>query len=182
MADWDDAPVTKAALGASPGERGPSALQREWAGQMRAEGDFILLIAGCYRRGTSPRAWTALWWNVSSGKGDPDAERARAASDPAAAVERLVAPFAREARVRLMQELYAGARSSEDLAKATGIAGGALHSHLQELADASLVEQTPGGAYSLTTLGCHLLLVMTSLAGVTVADRGTEGLVFGGPA
>jgi hypothetical protein len=179
MPDWDDAPVTKMALWASSQERGPSALEREWSGQVKQEGDFVLLIAGCYLRGATPRSWTALWWNVSEREGDADAQRARAARAPAASVERFVAPFAREARVRVMQGLYAGARSADGLAQATGMGGGALHSHLDELTQASLVEKSADGTYSLTTLGYNLLLTMTSLAGVTVEDRGAGGLVMG---
>jgi DNA-binding HxlR family transcriptional regulator len=179
MPDWDGAPVTKAALWASPQERGPSALEREWATQLGAEGDFILLVAGCSRREGETHSWTALWWNVSEAGADPDLQRGRAASAPAGSVERFVAPFAREGRVRLMQELYAGARSAGELSQATGTASGALHSRLEELTQASLVEKRADGRYALTVLGCNLLLTITGLAGVTVQDRGPGGLVMG---
>jgi len=183
MPRWDNAPVTKAALWDSPGEHGPSALEREWSGQLKHAGDFILLIAGCYRRAecspTNP-SWTALWWNVSEGAEDPSLQRGAAASAAAANVERLLTPFCREVRVRLMQELYSGARSSDDLAGTVGLKGGALFSHLGELVEAGLVEKQSEGVYALTNLGCNLLLILTSLAGVSVKDMGTEGLVIGG--
>jgi len=179
MPDWDKAPVTKAALWTSTEERGPSALEREWAGQLRNEGDFILLIAGCCKRLGSTGTWTALWWNVSAEDGDPDAQRAAALSDSPTAVERFLAPFSRETRVRIMQELWRGARSADDLSEAAGVKGGALHSHLDDLMQAGLVAKEPNGAYSLTGLGCNLLLTITELAGITVEDRGADGLVMG---
>ena len=179
MPDWDNAPVTKAALRASKEEPGPSALEREWAGQLRNEGDFILVVAGCYKRLGSTPSWTALWWNVSQEEGDPDAQRAAAVSDSPTAVERFLAPFSREARVRIMQELWRSARSADELSEAAGIKGGALHSHLDELVQATLVQKEPDGTYSLTSLGCNLLLTLTNLAGATVEDRGADGLVMG---
>jgi len=179
MPDWDDAPITKAALWTRPNDQGPSALEREWSGQLRHAGDFILLIAGCYRRHETPSSWTALWWNVSEGKGDPDSQRAPAVSGAAANVERLLTPLCREIRVRLMQELWSGPRLSDDLAAAVGLTGGALFSQLEELVQAAFVQKGTDGIYSLTNLGCNLLLVVTSLAGVTVEDRGTDGLVVG---
>lgn len=179
MPDWSGAPITQAALWPSPSERGPSALEREWATQLKHEGDFILLVSGCYRRREDCSSWSALWWNVSEPGKDPDACRAAAASDAAANVERLLAPLCREVRVRMLQELYQGPRSADELAAAVGLSGGAFASHLQELLEAAFVVKAADGMCSLTTLGCNLLLVVTSLAGVTVQDRGTDGLVIG---
>ena len=176
MREWDDAPVTKAALWASRGEQCPSALEREWSSILRHPKDVIFLSAGAFEYAGRPHSWTALWWHVGD-ESAPESSLPPALRTAPASVERLLSPLAHEARIGLMQAMYSGAKSAAELTAATGLKGGNLYYHLKELMHAVYVEEQAGG-YKLTPLGCQMLITVASIAEVVVKDRGEEGLLM----
>jgi DNA-binding transcriptional ArsR family regulator len=164
-------PLTEAAFGKPGDPPGPSPIEREW-GEMAVEGtDLILCWAGRFIRGQTGRSWHWISWHVGVKHPHP------ALSAPAANVERMLSPLAHEARVRLMQALYPGPKSSAELAEATGLRGGNLYYHLKELVHAAYVTEGEG-KYDLTPLGGQLLVTFSVIAHKLVEDRGPEGLVI----
>jgi DNA-binding transcriptional ArsR family regulator len=119
--------------------------------------------------------WTWIGWHVAE-----DEASAKEPNDitrtPAANVERMLAPLAHEARIRIMQTLYLGPKSSGELSEATGLKGGNLYYHLKELMHAAYVAASDF-AYDITPLGCQMLITVASIAGKVVADRGEQGLM-----
>jgi predicted transcriptional regulator len=88
----------------------------------------------------------------------------------------MLSPLAHEARIRLMQTMYDGPKSSGELSEATALKGGNLYYHLKELLHAAYVREMNGG-YDLTPLGCQMLLTVAAIADKVVEDRGAEGLL-----
>jgi len=174
MSFWDKAPITKAALG-GPGWEGPSPMDREWHDLVTDEEDVVFLWAGAWRRGENYYGWSWQWTRLGgdNDRGD-DAHPAIAASP--ASVERMLSPLAHEARIRLMQTMHDGPKSSAQLSEATGMRGGSLYYHLKELLHASYVREVEGG-YDLTPLGCQMLLTVAAIAGKVIEDRGEQGLL-----
>lgn len=174
---WDKAPITKAALWTSPDEQGPPPIEEEWHRLVNHDQDVILFWGGAWNRGGQrPRfGWTWIGWNVA--EDDESAEAPNAVtSAPPASVERMLAPLAHEARIRIMQALYLGAKSSGELSEATGLKGGNLYYHLKELMHAAYVTANDF-TYDITPLGCQMLITVASIAGKVVADRGEQGLM-----
>jgi len=171
MREWSDTHVTKLALWQSPAEQGPSALEREWAPLVAEQGGYVLLIAGAYQRSGSSPSWTALWWHV----GEKQVAQPPGGGAPAAKVARLLSPLAHETRVHLMQAMYDAPKSAAQLSEATGLKGGDLYHHLNELIEAAYVTDR-GETYNLTAFGCQILIIVTSIADLAVEDRGEAGL------
>ena len=163
--------------------KGPPPMVAEWHKAMKERGDYVLLWAGAMRppEQDGDHSWSATWVNIGypprGKKGEPETV---GSTDPASAakVERLLAPLAHEARVRLMQALYDGVRGSSELTKATGLRGGNLYHHLKGLIHAGCVAERDGG-YALSNVGRQLLVTMSCLAGLIIEDRDDEGLVVG---
>jgi len=172
---WDKAPITKAALWRSLDEQAPPPIEAEWHGLVDHDQDVILFWGGAWNRGGQRRGWTWIGWSVAE-----DDEAANAPNEvtrtPASSVERLLAPLAHEARIRILQTLYRGPKSSSELAEATGLRGGNLYYHLKELMHAAYVVASDF-TYDITPLGCQMLISVTSIAGKVVADRGEQGLM-----
>ena len=172
---WEDAPVTMSVL-APADEKGRPALALEWRELAKNDQDAIFLWAGEWNRKGAGIGWIWIWRNTGEREaGHP----ALATSTSASSVERLLSPLSHEARIRLMQAIYGGAKTSGELAEATGLRGGNLYYHLKELMYAAYVKESDGG-YDLTGLGCQMLLTVTAIAANVVKDRGEEGLVVGG--
>jgi len=173
MIAWDKAletsPITKAALG-SPGRRDrPRPIEQEWADFTTDDQDTVVYLAGTWNRAGAHLAWGIAsaylgGENYDGGRLHP-AIRASATS-----IERLLSPLAHEARIRIMQAMYDGPKSSDDLSEATGLKGGSLFEHLKELLEATYVTKK-GGAYDLTPLGCQLLVMVAVCADVVVRER-----------
>jgi len=175
-------PLTDAAW--TPAEKGrPPAICEEFHAKLEKPGDFILMWAGAFRladEGGAKGSWGTL--TVSLGGPPPDAEGpavSQVSQVPASYVERMLSPLAHEARVRVLEVLYAGPRSSAELSALTDLRGGNLHYHLKELMYAHYVEQREG-RYRITNLGAQMLVTVTSLAALRVQDRGEEGLEIDG--
>jgi len=96
---------------------------------------------------------------------------------PATYIERIISPFANEARIRLMQALYPAARSSAELSHRTRLKGGNLQYHLKELIYAHYAEPAEG-RYRLTYLGAQFLVTLTSIARAYVKERDDEGMII----
>jgi len=175
MVPWDKAPITKAALWNSLDEKGPPPIEQEWHGLIEHDQDIILFWGGAWNRGGKRFGWTWIGWHVAE-----DDESAKEPGEitrtPAVSVERMLAPLAHEARIRIMQALYVRARTSGELSEATGLKGGNLYYHLKELMHAAYVRENDFG-YDLTPLGCQMLITVESIAGKLVADRGEQGLM-----
>jgi DNA-binding HxlR family transcriptional regulator len=173
MIAWEKAlaasPITKAALG-PPGRReGPRPIEQEWADFTTADQDAVVYLAGAWNRSGTHMAWGMASAYLGGENYDGDclhpAIRASATS-----VERLLSPLAHEARVRIMQAMYDGPKSPDDLSEATGLRSGSLFEHLKELLDATYVSKQ-GGAYDLTPLGCQMLVMVAVCADVVVRER-----------
>ncbi len=180
-------PVTQAAIvRVRQGE--PPPLVKEWCEHLRKPGDFVLYWAGATRGHRGPDhdlGWGFLTTSLSDDEDDEEAPAGEGAlpgtCDPTAPVrtERLLSPLAHESRIRMMQALYEGARSSSELAEATGLRGGNLYYHLKELVRAGYVREDEG-AYLLTALGRQLLITFTTIALYVVKDSEDEGLIVDG--
>jgi DNA-binding transcriptional ArsR family regulator len=173
MANWEDAPVTRAAFGAPEG-KGPPAISREWQELCKEDQDTVFLWAGEWNRQADHLGWVWMWRST----GKKSEGKVLATRTPAASVERMLSPLAHEARIRIMQTLHDGPKASGELAEATGLRGGNLYYHLKELVHAAYVAERKG-SYDLTGLGCQMLLTVTAIAANVVKDRGEEGLVVG---
>jgi len=173
MLAWDraleTAPITKAAFG-PPGRRDrPRPIEQEWVEFTKDDQDTVVYLAGAWNRSGTRMAWGmgAVYLggeNYDGGHSHP-AIRASAAS-----VERLLSPLAHEARIRIMQAMYDGPKSPDELAQATGLKGGGLFEHLKDLLDATYVTKK-GAAYDLTPLGCQLLVTIAVFADLVVRER-----------
>jgi len=163
MVLFEDAPITRAAFGPPYGTAGgPRPIEGEWCRLAAADGDFVVYLAGAWNRRGSAFAWGRVAWGIAA-----DEEHLRDAvgirETSASSVERILSPLAHEARVRLMQGMFDGPKSPEELSEATGLAGGNLHEHLSELTAATYVVKTKG-AYDLTPLGCEMRATVSLLA------------------
>lgn len=175
----EKAPLTVAALGPL-GERGPRPIEREWWTLLDDDQDLVFCWAGGVNRRGTQLGWSMFLVNVGGERDDHGYKGGHpnpVLSPPAAKVERLLAPLAHESRVRIMQAMYDGPKSSGELSQATGLTGGNLYYHLKELMHAAYVKDT-GGAYDLTELGYQLLITVTAIAQAKVTDRGEEGLLI----
>jgi len=74
-----------------------------------------------------------------------------------------------------MQAMYDAPKSAAQLSEATGLKGGDLYHHLNELIEAAYVTDR-GETYNLTAFGCQILIIVTSIADLAVEDRGEAGL------
>jgi len=178
LPNWENAPITRAAFGAptepSP-ERGPRPIEREWGEIAKSEQDVIVYWGGSWTRRDTQLGWGWLCWHVRGDKyseGQPHP----AVKATAASVERILSPLAHEARIRIMQAMYDGPKTSGILSQATGLTGGNLYYHLKELMHAAYVREKEG-AYDLTPLGCQMLVTVSMIAHEIVKDRGEEGLL-----
>jgi hypothetical protein len=183
MSFWDNAPITKAALG-GPAEEGPPPMVQEWVALAEHEYDVVFLWAGAWRRSEGTHAWSWHWVRVKDEQDRVEGLHPSVAPSPAA-VERMLSPLAHEGRVHLMQAMQAGPRSAGELSGMTGLRGGNLYYHLKELLHASYVKEVAGG-YDLTPLGAQLLLTVAAIASKVIEDRGEQGLLVadrsrGGP-
>ena len=173
--EWEDAPITRSFL--TPfDEKGRPPYALEWTRLAQEDQDAIVFWAGEWNRNGTHLGWGWIWRHT----GDKGAVRdPLVTKTPAANDERLLSPLAHEARIRLMQTMQDGVKTSGELAEATGLKGGNLYYHLKELIHAAYVSEKEGG-YDLTGLGCQMLLTVTAIAANVVKDRGEEGLVVGG--
>jgi DNA-binding transcriptional ArsR family regulator len=174
----EEAPLTRAAFGpATPPEaaRGPRPIEQEWMKIAEHEQDVIVYWGGTWNRRDVQLGWGWCSWHV---RGDKSSEGRPhpAVGAPASSVERLMSPLAHEARIRIMQAMYDGPKSSGVLSQATGMTGGNLYYHLKELIHAAYVCEKDG-AYDLTPLGCQMLVTVAMIAHEIVKDRGEEGLL-----
>ncbi|NIM07162.1 MAG: helix-turn-helix domain-containing protein [Armatimonadetes bacterium] len=172
--EWKNAPITTAALWGTE-HRGPPPIEQEWRELCKQDNDTIVLWAGEWNRSGVPLGWVWAEMRVEEDEVQPSRKNPAAAT-PASNIERMLTPIAHEARIRIMQTMHDGPRSSGELSSATGLKGGNLYYHLKELIHAAYVTEKDGG-YDLTPLGCQLLLTFASIAGKVVKDRGEEGLL-----
>lgn len=170
-------PITDAALEQARPEAGQSKIEEEWMRSLKNDGDFLLLWGGAFKTQWQSReqsepvgvTWHALMFS-DSGLSE------QVLKTPAANIELLLSSLAHEARVRLLQALYTGPKSSSELTESTGLRGGHLYYHLKELIYAHYVEQSEG-RYRLTERGVQMLITVACLARLAVQDEGERGLV-----
>ncbi|MFZ5823913.1 MAG: ArsR/SmtB family transcription factor [Bacillota bacterium] len=86
----------------------------------------------------------------------------RGETDPAA-LARLAAVLANESRVQIIQALVTDERLASELTVATGLEGGPLYHHLNDLQQAGLVRQKGRGRYALTDIGQDVFYQMAAL-------------------
>jgi len=173
-------PLTDAALEPAAEGSGQSRIELEWMDSLRHDGDFLMVWGGAFKtrwegeEGAGPFGitWHGLCFS-DTGKAE------QVVDTPAAHVELILSSLAHEGRIRLLQTLFVGPKTSGRLTEATGLRGGNLHYHLKELIHAHYVEQRHG-AYRLTERGAQLLITMTCLARVCVQDQGKRGLAVKG--
>ena len=173
-----DAPLTRAAFGVL-GEPGPTPIEREWQALAQTDQDTIFFWTGVWNRRGTQEGWTWANWHISD-RPDHGGRPHPAVATPAAHVERILSPLAHEARIRLLQAMYDGPKTSGELSEATGLKGGNLYYHLKELLYAAYVKELDGG-YDLTTLGCKVLLTVAVIASRAVKDRAEQGLEVSSP-
>ena len=65
----------------------------------------------------------------------------------------LLSPFSSEQRLKILLLLHEYPKSSTDLSNATGLEGGQLYHHIEELMEAKYVEKVYKGKYRLTDIG-----------------------------
>ncbi len=173
-------PITDAALEPVSADCGQSRIEAEWMDSLKHDGDFLLLWGGAFKtqwavgEGTEPFGIT--WHGLSfsdTGKSE------QIMGTPPAHVELLLSSLAHEGRVRLLQALFAGPKTSSELTEATALRGGNLHYHLKELIHAHYVEQQKG-SYRLTERGAQMLITVVCLARMCVEDQGKRGLAVSG--
>ncbi|MBM3498773.1 MAG: winged helix-turn-helix transcriptional regulator [Armatimonadetes bacterium] len=173
-------PITDGALEpAGPGS-GQSRIEAEWMDSLKHDGDFLLLWGGAFKAqwpmGEGREPFGITWHGVSFS----DTGRAEQVLEtPAAHVELILSSLAHEGRIRLLQTLFTGPRTSRQLTEATSLRGGNLHYHLKELMHAHYVEQRDG-LYRLTERGAQMLITVACLAHICVEDQGKRGLVVSG--
>ena len=83
--------------------------------------------------------------------------------DPVRLAE-MAAPLSNENRVRILQLLLDGPKSSSELSSITGLEGGQLYHHLKELMFAGFIGSVERGKYRLTERGLMALRVLSALA------------------
>jgi DNA-binding transcriptional ArsR family regulator len=173
-------PVTNAALSKS-GRGKPPKMAEEFHQAVKEAGDYVLLWVGACRAGDGKGSFS--WSSLTTSLGGVEPEAGRIAHQevetPASHVERILSPLAHEARIRLLQILYSGPKSSSELSELTGLKGGNLHYHLKELMYADYVRESER-QYRLTRLGTQLLITMTCIASLNVKDKGEDGLEISG--
>lgn len=81
-------------------------------------------------------------------------------------IARLMGSFSSENRVRIMQSLLKGIKTSSELSKETGLEGGQLYHHLKELMMAGYVQAVERGKYALTSNGCIVIRTIACLASI----------------
>ena len=171
-------PLVDACLDQS--DEGPPAFIQEFHKCLKHDGEYILWWSGAFRRKGSSGSWSSICTHFGDPSGAPDGPDSTVDRLPAAHIERMLSPLAHEARIGIMQQLYAEGRASSELTELTGMKGGNLHYHLKELIYAGYVQQREG-KYSLTQLGAQILITVASIASQNVRDQGEEGLqVIGG--
>lgn len=85
------------------------------------------------------------------------------AEESLAATARLAAVLGNEQRLRLMQILASGDKTSSELAGSLGLKGGPLYHHLKELAAMHLAEQQARNCYRLTEAGHDAWMTIRAL-------------------
>lgn len=78
----------------------------------------------------------------------------------------IVSPFSNENRVRIMQVLLEGPKTSSELSRETGLEGGQLYHHLKDLMLAGYVEAVGRGKYALTSKGCMAIRTVAGMASI----------------
>jgi len=173
-------PITDAALEQARPDCGLSKIEDEWMNSLNHDGDFLLLWGGAFKQqwmtGERPEPF-GITWHALLFSDTGHAEQVT--ETPAANVELMLSSLAHEARIRLLQALYSGPKSTSELGAGTGMKGGNLHYHLKELAYAHYIEQRDG-LYRLTERGAQMLITVTCLAKLVVEDQGERGLVVSG--
>lgn len=150
------------------------AIGREMHKAAAHDQDAIIFWMGIWRRGKSTTGWTHFTWDTKHEDDHPHAVLGVSADT----IERMLAPLAHESRIRIMQAMYDGPKTSGEITAETGLKGGNLYYHLRELMHAAYVSEKDG-AYDLTGLGAQMLLTVAHIAR-GVGDRLDEGLPIGG--
>jgi len=65
----------------------------------------------------------------------------------------LLSPFSSEQRLKILLLLHEYPKSSTDISNATGLEGGQLYHHIEELMEANYMEKVYKGKYRLTGIG-----------------------------
>jgi hypothetical protein len=148
---------------------------------VKEPGDYVLLWMGACKVGDGKGSFSWSSLTTALGGREPKAEEVAQGEveTPASHVERILSPLAHEARIRLLQILYSGPKSSSELTELAGLKGGNLHYHLKELIYADYVREKDR-RYGLTRLGTQLLITMTCIASLNVKDKGEDGLEISG--
>lgn len=161
--DEEHAPITYRALGKCEGEQGPPPLILEWDSITTQNQDIVVLWAGSWNRNGRTISWASHTARIGSPEEHP------AVKTPPAKVERLLAPLAHEGRVKMLQALYDGAKTANQLAGISGLKGGNLYYHLKELLYTEYIEEK-NGTYDLTSFGCKMLITMSLVADEHIKD------------
>jgi DNA-binding transcriptional ArsR family regulator len=88
----------------------------------------------------------------------------------------LLSPFSSEQRLKILLLLHEYPRSSTDLSNATGLEGGPLYHHIEELIEAKYMEKVYKGKYCLTDIGRWALFNVLSTAQHLINFPGGRGL------
>ena len=159
-----------------------TALEREWNEALRDQHGYVLLWAGAYSSPETPQFTTHWSWLQTHLEAEPEQDEhdefaPLLAPSVATWTERLLSPLAHEARIRIMQALWAGPIGSSALSDATGLVGGNLYYHLKELIHARYVGDQHS-KYALTGLGRQLLVTLALIATEVVGERAHEGAML----
>ena len=175
-------PLTTAAF-PTDCDDGPPIVQ-EWVDHLGKNGGLAMLWAGAeVRRGGKDSfswSWFAVHQNnedtkdLSPWEQDDDAH----AEDLAVKTERLLAPLAHAARIRIMLALKAGPIGATQLAEKSGLKGGNLYHHLRDLIHNNYVRDGKDRTYELTSFGRQMLLTLCRIAVSVVKDKQEDGLAI----
>lgn len=156
----------------------------EWIRHLDEHGGLALLWAGAeVRRGADDNfswCWFAMHRNEAADQ-EPatcQQEAGATAEDVAIKTERLLAPLAHAARIRLMLALTAGPLAAAQLSERSGLKGGNLYHHLRDLIHNTYVRDHADRTYELSSLGRQMLLTLTRIATYVVKDRQEDGLAI----
>ncbi|MEM1558620.1 MAG: winged helix-turn-helix domain-containing protein [Candidatus Bathyarchaeia archaeon] len=85
---------------------------------------------------------------------------------PSRKIAKVVASLSNENRIRILQELLKGDKTSSELSSNLMLEGGQLYHHLKELMLAGYVEAKERGKYTLTSRGCIVIRTIAGLASI----------------
>lgn len=88
----------------------------------------------------------------------------------------ILSPFSSEQRLKILLLLHEYPKSSTDLSNATGLEGGQLYHHIEELVNAKYVEKVYKGKYRLTDIGGWALYNVLNTAQHLINFPGGRGL------